>query len=72
MAKIIRNHIMFVLSRKQDESIVINTPEGEVEVVVVDIRGEKVRLGITAPTNIPVHRKEIWTAIQKEKTNSKS
>ena len=37
-----------------------------IEITVVDIRGEKVRMGITAPTNIPVHRKEVYEAIQRE------
>jgi len=55
---------MLVLSREKDESIMIGD---EVEVVIVDIRGNKVRLGITAPKSIPVHRREIYDAIQKEK-----
>jgi carbon storage regulator len=38
----------------------------DVEVTVVDIRGDKVRLGITAPNHIPVHRKEVYEAIQRE------
>jgi len=40
----------------------------EVEITIVDVRGNKVRLGITAPKNIPVHRREIYDAIQREKT----
>lgn len=55
---------MLVLSRKQDESIVIG---GEIEVMIVEIRGDKVRLGITAPKNIEVHRKEVHEAIQRER-----
>ena len=47
---------MLVLSRKKDESIMIGD---EVEITIVDVRGNKVRLGITAPKNIPVHRREI-------------
>lgn len=39
----------------------------EVEVTIVDVRGDKVRLGITAPKHIPVHRKEVYEAIQREK-----
>jgi carbon storage regulator len=38
-----------------------------VEVVIIDVRGDKVRLGITAPRDIPVHRREIYEAIQREK-----
>ncbi|UCG47097.1 MAG: carbon storage regulator CsrA [Phycisphaerales bacterium] len=55
---------MLVLSRQKDESIVIGD---DVEVTIVDVRGDKVRLGITAPKNIPVHRREIYEAIQREK-----
>jgi carbon storage regulator len=54
---------MLVLSRQRDESIMIG--DGIV-ITVVDIRGDKVRLGIQAPTEIPVHRKEVWEAIQRE------
>jgi carbon storage regulator len=38
----------------------------DIEITVVDIRGDKVRLGITAPATIPVHRKEVYEAIQRE------
>ena len=55
---------MLVLSRQRDESIMIGD---DVEITVVDIRGDKVRLGITAPKEIPVHRREIYDAIQREK-----
>jgi len=54
---------MLVLSRQRDERIVIGD---EVEVVVVDIRGDKVRLGIVAPSTVSVHRKEIYEAIRRE------
>lgn len=53
---------MLVLSRKRNESIVIND---DIVVVVVEIRGDKVRLGIEAPANVPVHRQEVYDAIQK-------
>jgi carbon storage regulator len=43
----------------------------DVEIIIVDVRGDKVRLGITAPKNIPVHRREIYDAIQREKTEKK-
>jgi carbon storage regulator len=54
---------MLVLSRKKNESIVIND---QVTVTIVEIRGEKVRLGIAAPREVPVHRKEVWDAIHKK------
>ena len=55
---------MLVLSRQRDESIMIGD---EVEITIVDVRGDKVRLGINAPKHIPVHRREIYNAIQREK-----
>jgi carbon storage regulator len=55
---------MLVLSRQKDESIMIGD---EVEITIVDVRGDKVRLGITAPKSIAVHRREIYDAIQREK-----
>ena len=54
---------MLVLSRQRDESIVIGD---KVVVTIVDIRGDKVRLGIEAPEEIPVHRQEVYEAIQRE------
>lgn len=54
---------MLVLSRQRDETIMIGD---EIEICVVDIRGDKVRLGITAPTRIAVHRKEVYEAIKCE------
>ncbi len=54
---------MLVLSRQRDETIMIGD---DVEITVVDIRGDKVRLGITAPPHIPVHRKEVYDAIKRE------
>jgi carbon storage regulator (csrA) len=56
---------MLVLSRKKNESIVIND---NITIVVVEIRGDKVRLGIEAPKDVPVHRKEIFDAIQASQT----
>ena len=58
---------MLVLSRQRDESIMIGD---EVEITVVDVRGEKVRLGITAPAHVPVHRKEVYEAMKREKQAS--
>ncbi len=54
---------MLVLSRQRDETIIIGD---NIEVTVVDIRGDKVRLGITAPKDISVHRKEVYEAIRRE------
>lgn len=56
---------MLVLSRKRDESIVI---AGNITVTVVDIRGDKVRLGITAPAEVPVHRREVYDAIKRDES----
>jgi len=57
---------MLVLSRQKDQSIIIGD---DVVVTVVDIRGDKVRLGIEAPYEIPVHRKEVYEAIGRENYN---
>jgi carbon storage regulator len=54
---------MLVLSRQRDETIMIGD---EIEITVVDIRGDKVRLGINAPRSVHVHRKEVYEAIQRE------
>ncbi len=54
---------MLVLSRQRDQIIMIGD---DIEVVVVDIRGDKVRLGITAPKQIDVHRKEVYDQIKQE------
>lgn len=54
---------MLVLSRQRDETIMIGD---DIEITVVDIRGDKVRLGINAPTKIAVHRKEVYEAIKAE------
>jgi len=55
---------MLVLSRQKDESIVIGD---DIVITIVDVRGDKVRLGINAPREISVHRQEIYDAIQREK-----
>jgi carbon storage regulator len=54
---------MLVLSRQRDESIVIGD---NIVVTIVDVRGDKVRLGIEAPREISVHRREVYDAIQRE------
>ena len=57
---------MLVLSRKKNEGIVIN--DG-ITIVVVEIRGDKVRLGVEAPKEVPVHRHEIYEALKKVETD---
>ena len=52
-----------VLSRQKDETIIIGD---DIEITVVDIRGDKVRLGVSAPKSISVHRKEVYDAIRRE------
>ncbi len=54
---------MLVLSRKKDESIIIND---HIRVTIVEIRGDKVRLGIDAPKDVTVHRREVYEAIQNQ------
>lgn len=66
---------MLVLSRKRDESIVIDavTPHGipcQISVTVVEVRGDKVRLGVEAPREVPVHRREVYDAIQRQTSQS--
>jgi carbon storage regulator len=60
---------MLVLSRKKNESIVINN---DITIVVVEIRGDKVRLGVEAPKEIPVHRREVYDAIRQSQANEGS
>ncbi|MFP6702884.1 MAG: carbon storage regulator CsrA [Planctomycetaceae bacterium] len=55
---------MLVLSRKIDERIMIGD---QISLLVVDIKGDKVRLGIEAPSDVAVHRKEVYEAIQRER-----
>ena len=60
---------MLVLSRKKNESIVINN---DITIVVVEIRGDKVRLGVEAPKEVPVHRREVYDAIRRNETQEKA
>ena len=60
---------MLVLSRKKDESIVINN---DIRIVVVEIRGDKVRLGVEAPKEVPVHRSEVYEAINGNESENPS
>jgi len=53
---------MLVLTRKRDEQIVIND---NIVITIVEVRGDKVRIGIEAPKKIPVHRREVYDAIKK-------
>jgi len=55
--------LVLVLSRQRDETIVIGD---DIEITVVDIRGDKVRLGVNAPKAVSVHRKEVYDAIRRE------
>ncbi|OHB76068.1 MAG: carbon storage regulator [Planctomycetes bacterium RBG_16_64_10] len=59
---------MLVLSRKKNESIVIND---DITIVVVEIRGDKVRLGVEAPKEVPVHRREVYDAIRRHEQASR-
>ena len=54
---------MLALTRKEQESIVIN---GDIEITILSIQGDQVKIGINAPKNIPIHRKEIYLQIQEE------
>jgi carbon storage regulator len=58
---------MLVLSRKKNESIIIND---DITIVVVEIRGDKVRLGVEAPKEVPVHRNEVYEAIRRNQGQS--
>ena len=58
---------MLVLSRQRDESIMIGD---DVKITIVDVRGDKVRLGIEAPREVSAHRTEVYEAIQREKAAS--
>ncbi len=60
---------MLVLSRKKNESIVIND---DISIVVVEIRGDKVRLGVEAPKEVPVHRREVYDAIKRAERDSEN
>ncbi|WHH61515.1 carbon storage regulator CsrA [Petroclostridium sp. X23] len=54
---------MLVLSRKKTQSIIIGD---NIEITIIDIQGDQVRLGISAPRNITIHRKEVFLEIQEE------
>ena len=58
---------MLVLSRHRDETIMIGD---DIEITIVDIKGDKVRIGINAPRDIQVHRKEVYESIKRENTDA--
>ena len=60
---------MLVLSRHRDETIMIGD---DTELTIIDIRGDKVRIGIKAPPHVPVHRKEVYDAIRLENEQAMS
>jgi carbon storage regulator len=62
LGETMKENTMLVLSRKKNESIVINN---DITIVVVEIRGDKVRLGVEAPKEVPVHRREVYDAIRR-------
>lgn len=60
---------MLVLSRRTDQEIVIGEPGNEVVIRLVEIRGDKIRIGIVADKSVPVHRREVYDLIHGESTN---
>jgi len=59
---------MLVLSRRKNESIMIGE---DIEIVIADVRGDNVRLGITAPKYVPVHRREVYETIHRKEALAK-
>ncbi len=60
---------MLALTRKKGESLVINN---NIEITILEIRGDQIKLGISAPKEVPVYRKEVFVQIQKENESSLS
>lgn len=58
---------MLALTRKKGESLVINN---DIEITVIDVRGDQVKIGISAPKNVPIYRKEVYLQIQNENKES--
>lgn len=67
LVKRAKERTMLVLSRKKNESIVIND---DITIVVVEIRGDKVRLGVEAPKEVPVHRREVFDIIHRDQSHA--
>lgn len=57
---------MLVLSRKKSEAVIIGDGEDRITIMVVEIKGDKVRLGVNAPQTLPVHRQEVYDAIKRK------
>lgn len=57
---------MLVLSRQRDQSIIIGDGPNKVTITIVDIRGDKCRIGIDGPKEVPIHREEVYNAIQEQ------
>ncbi len=62
---------MLVFSRKKNEKFVIGEEPNLITVIVVEIRGDKVRLGVEADKSVPVHRQEVYEAIEREKSRER-
>ena len=58
---------MLALTRKKGESLVINN---DIEITILEIRGDQIKLGVSAPKEVPIYRKEVYTQIQQEKKKS--
>ena len=58
---------MLALSRKKNESIIVNN---NIEITILDIRGDQVKVGIAAPKEVPIYRKEVYLQIQEENKNA--
>jgi len=61
---------MLVLVRKRNEGITISHPDGDIHIVVVEIRGDKVRIGIEALKSVSINRDEVWRAIQRDEAQT--
>ena len=58
---------MLILSRNKDESVIIGEGDSQVKVTIIDVRGDKVRIGFEAAREVPIHRTEVYNAIQRSK-----
>jgi len=63
---------MLVLTRRTDESIMIGSSDGDIEIVVVAVDGGKVRIGINAPKGLPIYRFEVWESIRNARLNNET